>query len=148
MEVANIIVVKSTAEMDALDEANIAGKKLCRPSGYRTDDLDADDRNWLANGVITLTQPFNTTECFNQLLNDAVDAVVINEFNARSTIKSLDIGDQVKILDSSPLPSVTLHAVVHRDHPEAGQLLGTLDASIDAIRQSGLYNEVLGQQKP
>ncbi len=147
MEVANIFIVKAGSPISTLSADNIQGKTICRPSAFGKEDFDADGRDWLANSVITLTRPFNASECFDQLLADEVDAVSINEFHARSTINSLDIADQIKILDESPLPGVELFALVHRDHPAAQQLIAMFDSSIDAIRESGAYEQIFDQAK-
>lgn len=146
MEVANIIIVNRSSTLSSITADNVNGLTLCRPSSFDKDDIDADGRNWLSDSVISLKQPFNISECFDQLIADEVDAISVNEYHARSTINSLDIADKVKILDSSPFPGVELFALVHRNHPSADQMIGTLNASIDAIRDSGAYESIVDKK--
>jgi len=145
MEIDNLIFVKKDTDSRSADTDSMVGKKLCRPSGYLTDDLDAEGKNWLSNKDITLLQPFNTTDCFDMLLAGEVDAVVLNEYKGLSTINSLDIEDKVSMLDSGILDSVKLHALVHRDHPNASTLIGGINESLRQFKETAEYRKIVGK---
>jgi len=145
MEIDNLIFIKKDSEDAVADADSIVGKKLCRPSGYLTNDLDAEGRKWLSNKDVTLLQPFNTTDCFDMLLAGEVDAVVLNKYKGLSTINSLDIEDKVSMLDSGILESVKLHALVHRDHPNAETLIGGINDSLRQFKETAEYRKIVGK---
>ena len=147
MEVANLLFVKATSTDSEMTADTVEGKTLCRPLGYLTDDLDSGGRNWIADRKVILKQPYSSQDCFDMLLRDEVDAVAINEYNGRLTIESLNIDDQVSVLESTTLPSVELYALIHRDHPDANNLLTAVNNSVNQIRESGVYEEIISQNR-
>lgn len=126
----------------AKDE-DMHGKTLCRPSGYFTFDLDQDGRNWLKDGKITLKQPQAVKACFDMLVAGEVDAVAINEFTGRAQIKDMGLKDQVEAVSTRPLSITGHHVVVHKDHPQAAELIAMVNAGLDAAKASGEYQKVL-----
>ena len=48
-------------------DADVEGKRLCRPAGYFTFDLDQNGRNWIKDEKVTLLRPQNVEECFRLL---------------------------------------------------------------------------------
>ena len=112
------------------EDADIIGKTLCRPKGYYTHDLDKDERNWLADGKITLEQPVSVADCFEMLLAGQVDAVALNEFTGRKAMKDLALQNSVDIVQSRPLSIEGLHVVVHKSHPDAEALLSTINSGL------------------
>jgi polar amino acid transport system substrate-binding protein len=123
---------------------DMLGKTLCRPKGYYTHDLDKDGRNWLAEGKIKLEMPDKNADCFNMLLAGTVDAVVVDEFTGRATMKELNIGDKVEVVQSRPLSIEGLHVVVHKSHPRADELLGLINKGLADIKADGTYQQVIG----
>ena len=146
-EVWMLLFTNSESPISFENDADLEGKTLCRPSGYQTDDLDANGRNWLADGKVTLKQPASVQQCFRMLVNKDVDAVVVNEFTGRSVVKSLSIQDKVTILDSKPVSIENLYAVVHKDHPRAQQLIDEVNDGVQAIQASGTYQDILASNK-
>ncbi len=124
-------------------DADIVGKNLCRPKGYYTHDLDKDGRNWVADGKITLTRPNSVKECFELLLDGKVDAVALNEFTGRAMIKEMGVKDQVKIIDTRPLSIEGLHALVHKTHPRAKELIAMINRGLRDIKVSGEYQKII-----
>lgn len=121
---------------------DIVGKTLCRPAGYFTHDLNKDGRNWLANNLITLEQPRTVAECFEMLSEGSVDAVAMNEFTGRATVKSLGLDAQVDTVPR-PLSIEGLHVVVHKSHPKGEALIDSVNAGLDEIKQNGAYQNVV-----
>ena len=86
----------------------IAGKRLCRPSGYFTFDLDKDGRNWVKEEKVTLLRPQNVDECFQMLARNEVDAVAINEFTGRAAVSKLNMDNDVTVIEK-PVSVLNLH---------------------------------------
>ena len=124
-------------------DSDIEGRTLCRPAGYFTHDLDRADRRWISNEKITLKQPVTMKECFDLLSNGEVDAVAVNEFTGRSTIKTLGIKDQVEVVQGRPVSIEGLHVLVHKEHPNAADLIATINDGLTAIKASGQYQSTI-----
>ena len=142
-EVWMVLFTNTSSPVAFSEDADLVGKTLCRPSGYETKDLDENGRNWVADGKITLKQPASVQQCFRLLLNNEVDAVVVNEFAGRSVLKSLNVEDQVTVVNSRPVSIRNLFAVVHKDHPRAQEMLDDVNNGIKAIQTSGTYQTIL-----
>lgn len=124
-------------------DADILGKRLCRPAGYFTHDLDKNGRNWVANGLITLEQPPQVSDCFEMLAEGRVDAVALNEFTGRTAIKDLGLEDSVEIVQSRPLSIEGLHVLVNKSHPSGEALLALVNSGLAAIKESGDYQRII-----
>lgn len=122
---------------------DIIGKTLCRPAGYYTHDLEKNGRNWLSEEKITLEQPDSVADCFEMLTEGAVDAVALNEFTGRTAIKDLGLSDQVSIVQGRPLSIEGLHVVVHKTHPQAEDMLATINAGLREIKANGAYQGII-----
>jgi polar amino acid transport system substrate-binding protein len=126
-------------------DSDMVGKTLCRPAGYYTHDLDKDGRNWLRDKLITLEMPDKNADCFDLLLEGRVDAVVVDEFTGRATIKAMGIQDRIEVVQARPLSIEGLHVVVHKSHPRADELLATINTGLAAIKASGSYQEIVSR---
>lgn len=124
-------------------DSDMHGKTLCRPSGYFTFDFDQDGRNWLKDGKITLKQPQAVKDCFEMLMSGEVDAVAINEFTGRAKIKEMGLKDKVEAVATRPLSITGHHVVIHKDHPQAKELIALVNAGLAAAKKSGAYQKVL-----
>lgn len=142
-EMLILLFVDKTRPVPFAQDADIEGKTLCRPAGYFTHDLDRADRRWISDGKITLKQPTTVAACFEMLVAGEVDAVAMNEFTGRAAIKSLNLKDQVEVVQGRPISIEGLHVLVHKDHPEADALLSTINGGLDAIKASGAYQQVI-----
>ena len=142
-EVWMVLFTNASSPLKFDEDADLLGKTLCRPSGYETNDLDENGRNWVSEAKITLQQPASVQQCFRLLLNNEVDAVVVNEFAGRSVLKSLNVEDKVTVVDSRPVSIRNLYAVVHKNHPRAQALLDDVNEGVKAIQASGTYQSII-----
>jgi polar amino acid transport system substrate-binding protein len=124
-------------------DADIIGKKLCRPAGYFFHDLEKNGRNWLRDGKVELIQPVSVEDCFDMLQSGEVDAVAMNEFTGRTAIKTLDLADKVDVVASRPLSIEGLHVIVHKSHPQAEELIDVINTGFKNIKASGEYQKVI-----
>jgi len=122
---------------------DLLGKRLCRPAGSFTHDLDRPGRRWLADARITLEQPRSVAQCFDLLTQGKVDAVAINEFTGRTALKELNLKDQVEIVETRPLSIQGLHVVVHKSHPEGGAIIALFNRGLAGIKSDGTYQQIM-----
>lgn len=142
-EMLILLFVDKNRPVPFATDADIHGRTLCRPAGYFIHDLDRFDRRWVSDGLIELKQPTTVAECFEMLLDGTVDAVAMNEFTGRATLKSMDIKDRVDVVQGRPVSIEGLHVLVHKEHPQATTLVATINEGLDAIKASGAYQQVI-----
>ena len=141
-EILVLFFARNDASFQFTDDAEIVGKRLCRPSGYFTFDLDKNGRNWVKDEKITLLRPQSVDECFQMLARNEVDAVTINEFTGREAVRKLDMGDRVRTIER-PVSVLNLHVIVPKTHPQAAALLANVNAALDRLRKSGTYEKII-----
>ncbi|MEE9453847.1 MAG: transporter substrate-binding domain-containing protein [Paracoccaceae bacterium] len=126
------------------DNANtgILGKTLCRPSGYPVHFLDRTGREWLKTKQVTLLIADTPNACFDLLMQDKVDAVVLNSLLGAQIVHTMGLGNQVSPF-SSPISEETLHIVISKRHWRGTTHLYRINAGIAAIKESGRYNQII-----
>jgi polar amino acid transport system substrate-binding protein len=142
-EMLILLFVDRTRPIAFASDSDIEGRTLCRPAGYFTHDLDRADRRWISDQKVVLKQPSTVKECFDMLMAGTVDAVAMNEFTGRSTIKTLGLKDRVEIVQSRPLSIEGLHVLVHKEHPNAADLISTINDGLTVTKQTGQYQQVI-----
>ena len=123
-------------------DEQVVGKRLCRPAGYFTFDLDKDGRNWVKEEKVTLLRPQTVDECFKMLERDEVDAVALNEFTGRGAIANLGMNDKVTAIEK-PVSVLNLHVVIAKTHPRAGILLDHVNRALKDLKGTGAYGEII-----
>ncbi|MGB1010985.1 MAG: LysM peptidoglycan-binding domain-containing protein [Thiolinea sp.] len=141
-ELLIVLFTRAEQPLKFVEDGDILGKTLCRPTGYFTHDLDNNGRNWLKEGKITLEQPKNVKDCFELLVEGKVDAVAINDFTGREFIAKLGIKDKVVPLERE-LSIEGLHALVHKTHPRATILINRINRGLEKLHVSGQYDEIM-----
>lgn len=136
------LFVRADADFVFDSDADIEGKTLCRPKGYYTHDLDAQGRNWLKEGKITLVTPDTPDACFSALVAGEVDAVPENLFLGATLIKDLNLRGKVKALER-PLSKETLHIIVSKKHWRGTTFLYRVNAGLAAAKAKGRYDEIV-----
>ena len=123
-------------------DADIAGRRLCRPANDMTDDLDRADRRWISEGKVTLIRPPSPEACFEALMADEVDAVTVNVFEGASKIVAMGLRGRVVPLDR-PLSREALHVVISKKHWRGTTHLYRVNAGVRALRDSWRYAEIV-----
>ena len=123
-------------------DEQIAGKRLCRPSGYFTFDLDKDGRNWVKDEKVTLLRPQSVDECFQMLERGEVDAVTLNEFTGREAVNKLQMAERVVAIEK-PVSVLNLHVIIAKSHPRADSLLTHVNRALKQIKGTGKYGEIV-----
>ncbi|MEM6478504.1 MAG: transporter substrate-binding domain-containing protein [Pseudomonadota bacterium] len=144
-EVLSVMLVRSDSGFAYRSDADMAGRTLCRPSGYATFLFDQDGRNWLQDGVIELSMPGTIDDCFRLLVDGEVDGVVLNEFTGREKIKALELEGQVEVANGLPIAIDGLHVIAHKSHPDAVELMALVNDGLAEIKESGEYQRVIDE---
>lgn len=125
-------------------DEDVHGKRVCRPSGYYTFDLDQRGRRWLADNLITLVQPPSVNDCFRMLSSGEVELVALNEFTGRAAISDLGMSQDVVALQN-PISIQGLHAIVHRTHPRGTVLIHKINEGIRRLESQGALSDIVAE---
>ena len=135
-EVVITFYVKIDAEgVGSLEEIRDGNRRICRPRGYFTFDLEI-------MGVISLWVAGDSpTDCFERLIAGEVDVVSVNAETADRVITEQAIGWQVREL--TLLASVqTLHVVAYRGDENARIVILRVNRGILGLREDGTFREI------
>lgn len=141
-EILVLFFTGKNSEFKFDSEADVIGKRLCRPAGYFTFDLDQNGRNWIKGEKVTLLRPKSVEECFRLLERKEVDAVALNEFTGREAVISMGIKDKIRMIEQ-PVSLLSLHVVVAKTHPRARTYLHYVNSSLSRLRATGAYNRIV-----
>lgn len=143
-EILVVFFTLNDSRFQFANDEEVIGKRICRPVGYFTFDLDKDGRNWVKEEKITLVRPQSVDECFQLLVNREVDAVALNEFTGRSAIKKNKIGDKIKVIER-PISLAGLHVIVAKTHPRARTFLHYINSALNRLQKIGGYRKIVDE---
>ncbi|MEH7826773.1 transporter substrate-binding domain-containing protein [Gemmobacter denitrificans] len=130
--------------MGFASDADLAGKTLCLPEGAEAAYLDANGRNWLKDGTITVTRAADMAECFGALVEGRVDAVPDDIFSGAKRV--IDMGLKGRVLPlERPVGTQSLHVVIAKAHWRGTTHLYRVNAGLAAIRGAGRYDEIVNR---
>lgn len=125
----------------AVDYSGMAGRRICRPRGYFTFDLEVED---LVEPNITMFTPQTPLDCFQMLADGEVDVVTINILVAEDSIKTLGLAAQ--IVELPDLATIqTLHVITPKTNPYGRGYLTLLNRGIRQMRESGEWFQVVSR---
>jgi polar amino acid transport system substrate-binding protein len=125
-------------------DADIPGKRLCRPNGYNTADLDTPERRWISDDRITLVFGENPQDCFDMVLKGDVDAASVNLFLGANTIIEMGLRNKILPLER-PVSEQGLHVVISKKHWRGTTHLYRINAGLKNLRKSGRYEEIVAR---
>ena len=137
-----LVFLKADSPIKMENENELIGKKLCRPAGYWTFDLDDNGRNWVKGKKVTLLSPPTVEECLRLLMDGSVDAVPINELTGRAAMVRLDLTSKMRVIDK-PLSILTLHVIIAKTHPNARTMLYYFNNALDKLKADGAYDQIV-----
>ena len=141
-EILVLFFTTNQSRFQFASDQDVIGKRLCRPTGYFTFDLDKNGRNWVKEEKITLIRPQTVEECFQMLSRGELDAVALNEFTGRAAIKKLNMAKQIRVIER-PVSLLNLHVIVAKTHPRARTYLHYINSSLTHLRKSGTYDQIV-----
>jgi polar amino acid transport system substrate-binding protein len=117
------------------------GRKLCRPAGYFTFDLDQED---LSEPNVTRIIPPTAADCFTWLMRGEVDVVTLNKQLAEAGIARLGLDGRA--VEVAALASAqTLHVVVPKGDRQGRAYLDLVNAGLADLQASGRWFEVVSR---
>jgi polar amino acid transport system substrate-binding protein len=141
-----MLVVLFTAKGSGVryaNESDLAGMRVCAPLGHAQAARNGSSASYLNKVGARLQQPASAEECFMRLVSGSADAVAMNEFTGRVTLKDMRLTDAVELQLSRPLAIEGLHAVAHVSNPRAEEMIGALNDGLEQMRESGEYLKVI-----
>ena len=121
------------------DFADLEGKRLCRPTGYFTFDLE--QRGLVPGENVTLRQPPTVSDCFEALERGDVDFVTINRFTAEKAIAQAGLTGLVAPIDTI-VSTQDLHLVAHERNAEALRQMSAFNEGLKRLKESGRFARI------
>ncbi|MEM9436552.1 MAG: transporter substrate-binding domain-containing protein [Pseudomonadota bacterium] len=144
-EVLSVMFVRSDSGFAYRTDEDMAGRTICRPSGYSTFIFDHQGRNWLRDGIITVDMPGTIDDCFEGVVSGEYDGLVLNEFTGREKIKALGLEGTVDVAGGLPIAIDGLHIIAHKSHPQAVELMALVNEGLEEIKENGEYQKVIDE---
>ena len=144
-EVLMLLFVDKDRPMAFNSDADMAGKRLCRPKGYSTFMFDHKGRNWLKDGVIELKVGNTPGDCLDMVVEGQADAAVLNEFLGRQKIKEMGLKDRIVVARGRPISIDGNHMIVHKSHPRGAELLAVFEEGLAKIKEDGTYQRIIDE---
>lgn len=139
-----MLFVRADAEFPFAEDSDIHGRRLCRPEGYFTHDLDRADRRWISDGLITFVKGESPADCFYKVLVGEVDAATVNLFLGASVILEMGLRNQVVPLER-PVSEEGLHVVISKHHWRGTAHMYRINAGLQALKDAGRYDEIVAR---
>ena len=100
------------------------------------------EENDLVESLITIVRPNTVVDCFKDLVDGSIDAVVLESDTARGAITEIGAGDLARFGENLG-QTAALHAVISYNHPQADELLAVLDSGLTKIKNSGKWFNIV-----
>jgi len=117
------------------------GRKLCRPAGYFTFDLDQED---LREPNATRIIPPTAADCFTWLMRGEVDVVTLDKSLATAEISKLGLDRRVAEIPALA-SAQTLHVVAPKGDAEGRAYLDLVNQGLADLQASGRWFEVVSR---
>ncbi len=139
-----MLFVREDNQFRFQSDADIVGKRLCRPQGYFTHDLERSDRRWLSKGLITLVEGKDPADCLKQVLMGNVDAATINLFLGATLTLEMGLRNAILPLER-PLSQEGLYVVTSKAHWRGKSHLNQINAGLQKLKDEGRYHEIVSR---
>jgi len=123
--------------------AALSRKRLCRPSGHFTFDLE---QNGLVEPNVSIETQYTAKECFVRLVKGQIDVVTLVKSEGDEQIRQLGVAKA--IAEIGGLESVqTLHALVSKQNPNGLAQLELINRGLAELMASGKWFEVVASHQ-
>lgn len=127
------------AASNATTYDDLKGKRICRPDGWFTFDLEAQG---LVEPAVSMMVATSQVECWRALEADEVDVVTFDALPAEADIATLKISDNVK--EIMPLAGVvSSHVFIPKTNPNSKAYLEKLNKGLLEMRADGTWFSIV-----
>ncbi|MEM6549281.1 MAG: transporter substrate-binding domain-containing protein [Pseudomonadota bacterium] len=125
----------------ATEHAALIGKRICRPRGYPTSDLEERGLN---DTTVTMIRAATPAECFAALGNGEVDVASVNVLLAEEEVARQSLRGHV--VENSDLSTVrTLHVLSPKSNPFGRTYIALINRGLRSLRESGEWFAVVSR---
>lgn len=131
---------RATDPVEVNDLAGISGRRLCHPLGWQ---LPAEVQALVDRGVLVRHSPPSLSECALLLLLGRDDVFLADRLLGVHAVQSTEVDRQRFHISDSVLSRQTIHLIVPRSRPDAGQLIERFDRGLRTLQDSGDYQRLI-----
>jgi ABC-type amino acid transport substrate-binding protein len=125
--------------INAASYDDLKGKRLCRPDGWFTFDLEAAG---LVEPAVTMLVAPTQIECWRALQADEVDVVTFDALPAEADIASAKISDSVQEIKALA-GIVTSHVFIPKNNPNSKAYMEILNKGLADMRADGTWFSIV-----
>jgi uncharacterized protein len=132
----------SDSDFDFDTDDSIFGKTICVPSDRDASVLNADGRKWLSESRIFVTRRPTLVDCVGLAQQHEVDAFVASDLEGRYVLGQLGLQQFFKMM-VRPLGTRGVHVVAPKDHPQAEDLVNTVNLGLKQLKETDAYADIV-----
>ena len=145
LQTLKLFFVRQGSDFTFERDEQVAGHTICAAANEDIGVLDAPERQWIKQDMLTLLRRSSVDECLAALDRNEVDAVFTDDFTGLAVIERLGIGDHVEVV-SRPVAFRELSAIAPKADPKSAELISRLNDGLAALKTSGRYWEIVMRQ--
>ena len=126
----------STFKFDT--DEGIVGKTICVAQDHDVSALNGGGRGWVQFKRVTVMRRTTLLDCVAAVQGQAAHAFAAPDLEGRFLLARLGLA-QVFSMQTRPLVTRGVHAVVARDNAKADALIGAINRGLKQLKQSGTY---------
>jgi hypothetical protein len=130
----------STFKFDTDD--SILGKTICLSRDQDLSALNGNGRNWASYKRVSVMRRATLLDCVAAVQARDADTFVATDLEGNYLLRGLGLTPYFA-MQPRPLGTVTVHAVVWRDHPRGADLINALNQGLKRLRESEAYSTIV-----
>lgn len=136
----SLVYTLSDSDFEYTELGDLRGKRACRPAGYFTTFIDA----LIDAGELTLQQPKTLEDCYEALLENETDVVIITELEGNAKLKQMDIEDKVRA-SKKAIDISGLHVIFPKSIDKSQELLSSFNEAVSKMAATGDLDEIVSR---
>jgi hypothetical protein len=119
-------------------DEGIVGKTICVAQDHDVSALNGGGRSWVQLKRVTVLRRTTLLDCIAAVQGQAAHAFAAPDLEGRFLLARLGLAKAFS-MQTRPLATRGVHAVVARDHAKADELIGAINRGLKQLKQSGAY---------
>ena len=133
-----VVYSRRDAGFDYNELSDLRGLRACRPAGYFTDFID----DMVASGELQLEQPKTLDECYDALVKNETDLVIIAELEGNAKIKEMGIEEQVHLSEKA-IRIGGLHVIFPKSIEQSEELKDKFNQTVRQMAETGELKKIV-----
>jgi ABC-type amino acid transport substrate-binding protein len=126
------------------NDEDILGKLICISGDRDVSVLNANGRKWISQRRVVAFRRPTLLDCVSAVQRHEADAFVANDLEVHYVLGRLGLSALFKMLER-PLGTRGVHAIVAKEHPQASELIESVNSGLRRLKASDAYAAIVRQ---